>query len=178
MLFPAHCTRAHKCLHATCLSSASLHLRIVSVWGWLVHGTSLKIDIRSLCKRRLTKKWEGMKAHEEVRECDKDRERQRVGERKKGREGETQNLPLHQASTQRKQTHTSVQVWNGARERKWTFEVRGMRQFSRKVNGDRCREQRCREHRWQTKPQTFIPYFIQWKSSYSTSIQYLQIRKQ
>lgn len=48
-------THTHRYLHSTCLSCASLLLCTVSVWGWLVHGTSLKIDIRSLCKGKVDK---------------------------------------------------------------------------------------------------------------------------
>lgn len=98
----------HKYLHATCLSSASLLLSTLSVWGWLVHDTLLKIDIRSLCKRRLTKEWEEMNVHEGVRECDKDRKRQRVGERKKGREEDTKSTSAPKLYSKKTNTHICV----------------------------------------------------------------------
>lgn len=135
MLFLERYTHIYKYLPSTYLSSASPLFSTVSVWGWLAHGTLLKIDIRSICKRRLTKEWDGMKEHEGVWQ----RQRKTKGSRKRGR----LNLLLHQTSTQRKQTHTSVQLWNGAGDRKWKFGIKRMRRFSRKVNGDRCRQQRC-----------------------------------
>lgn len=119
MLFPSQGTRAPRYLHTTCLSCASLLLCALSVWGWLVHDTLLKIDIRSLCKRRLTKKWEGMKAHKGARECDRDRGRQRGegGGKKESQGGRKKILPMRQTRSQRKQIHASL---------KWRWKKGGM----------------------------------------------------
>lgn len=107
---------------ALCLSSARCWcLRGGGGWGWgrggwLEHGTSLKIDIRSLYKRRLTKEWEGMKEHEGARECDRHGERQR-------RRGRPKKLPLCQTSAQRKQTDAPLrdqdEDWEGNEYFRW-----------------------------------------------------------
>lgn len=109
MIFPAQGARAPRYLHTTCLSCASLLLCAVSVWGWLVHDTLLKIDIRSLYKRRLTKKWEGMKAHKGARECDRQR-KTKGGERRKVREEERKSFHCTKLEVR---GNKHMQVWNG-----------------------------------------------------------------
>lgn len=163
MIFPAQGARAPRYLHTTCLSCASLLLCAVSVWGWLVHDTLLKIDIRSLYKRRLTKKWEGMKAHKGARECDRQR-KTKGGERRKVREEERKSFHCTKLEVR---GNKHMQVWNGdGWKRKWIFQVKGMSQISKNVNGDRCAQQRCNTFRRHIEnPAWFLHFVITGKKS-------------
>lgn len=128
MLFPAHHSGTHRYLHPACLRCASLFRCLQSaVWGWLVHDTLLKIDIHPLCKMRLTKEWEGMKAHKGARECDSDREKQKNKERRKeDKQKETKSCPCTKLVLK---GNKHIHPRKFEMEEKLIFQVRGMSQF-------------------------------------------------
>lgn len=141
----------HGYLYSTRGSCVSLFICAVSLWGWLVHGTSLKIDICSPAKRRLTKEWERMKAHEGARKCDWDIETETKGlERKK----ESQcKCPLHHTCASRKHTYTSCESLKWRERWKINISGEGNQADSKNMNGGECRQ-----HGWWT--QSYKPWYF------------------
>ena len=144
---------AHGYLHSTRMSCASLLLCAVAVWGWLVHGTSLKIDIRSLARggwQRTEREWKRMREQESVTEMEKD-EGGRKSERKNARKMERKK---ERKKGRHKILCTKLVLKGNKHAHIWEFEMetegeneyfsgREWARFPGKVNGDRCRQERC-----------------------------------